>query len=69
MGGGSWENQLISESLMPGSALCADNRVNAILLKVQIDPSHKCQKSEIEMRSLAIMSLIQLGMVVGLNMS
>ena len=39
-----------------------------LLAKVQIDPSHKVQKSEIEMRSLAIMSLIQLGMVVGLNM-
>ena len=44
------------------------SELRKLLAKVQIDPSHKVQKSEIEMRSLAIMSLIQLGMVVGLNM-
>ena len=44
------------------------SELRKLLAKVQIDPSHKFQKSEIEMRSLAKMSLIQHRMVVGLNM-
>ena len=33
MGGGNWGNDLTSESLMPVSALCAENKINNLILK------------------------------------
>ena len=38
MGGGSWENNQISASLMPASALSADNRLKTVLDKITATP-------------------------------
>ena len=36
MGGGDWGNDLTSESLMPVSALCAESKINNLILLLVI---------------------------------
>ena len=38
MGGGDWGNDLTSESLMPVSALCAESKINNLILKITATP-------------------------------
>ena len=37
MGGGNWGNNLTSDSLMPVSALCAENRINTLIFKLSVE--------------------------------